>query len=480
LVPRKEVFNYAHGFHNDFNHATFANEFVRRMKLVAFVIFTTLLSPACLYAQSENSEDSDVVSLAEDTECAPESDDCDTGKALSYEDDATEDTEDVNTEDTSFKSVEADLATGNTLKPAIFPIDPIDSRLMHFYQFKDRVQEASGLRWNVDYSILMQHASFTESGEDTASSSVFRILGTWLRVGDRDKAYGHLVWKVETRNPIFGNPTPRDMGFDTGSALSTANYKELDYWGITDLYWAQRFNGGRHAFLVGHMDAGDWADQYPLLNAWTAFISDAFYNNPTIATPKRGFGIVGQTILADKLYLMGGVHDANGKDGKLDFSSFWDTGELFKWAEFGHRGSENNVSARHNVHLNYWHQDEREETMVDKSWGLAFTYSTIGHRGNVGFIRAGYSRGGAAQMRRFIGVGGSLKVFGRDNLGVAVSWGSPPDKTLRDQFTGEVFYRVQLTQNLTFTPNFQWTFHPSLTLDTRWVLIPGLRMRLVF
>ena len=132
------------------------------------------------------------------------------------------------------------------------------------------------------------------------------------------------------------------------------------------------------------------------------------------------------------------------------------------------------------MHLHYWHQDEREEAAVDKSWGLAFTYSTITHRGGVGFVRAGYSKGGAAQMRRFIGAGGSFKPFGRDSLGVAVSWGSPPDRSLRNQVTGEIFYRIQVTQNLTITPNYQLTFHPSLTLDTKWVSVPGLRMRLVF
>ncbi len=109
-------------------------------------------------------------------------------------------------------------------------------------------------------------------------------------MGDREATSGNLVWKMETRNPIFGNPTPRDMGFDTSSALSTANFKELDYWGVTDLYWLQRFRDARGGLLEGHMDPGDWADQYPLLNAWTAFMSDAFYNNPTEAIPKRGFG----------------------------------------------------------------------------------------------------------------------------------------------------------------------------------------------
>jgi len=83
-------------------------------------------------------------------------------------------------------------------------------------------------------------------------------------------------------------------------------------------------------------------------------------------------------------------------------------------------------------------------------------------------------------MRRFVGIGGSYKPRGRDTLGIAASWGSPPEKELRNQFTSEIFYRVQVTQNLTFTPNLQLTFKPSYTLETRWVVVPGLRMRFVF
>jgi porin len=378
------------------------------------------------------------------------------------------------------KAVESELARDDTVKPAIFPIDHVHSRFTHLYKFKEDVNDRFGLAWAVDYSILYQHASFTQSGRDTGSSSVFRILGTWLRFGELDKTSGNLVWKMETRNPIFGNPTPRDMGFDTGSALSTANYKELDYWGITDLYWKQRFKGGRYAFLAGHMDPGDWADQYPMLNAWTSFTNDAFYNNPTEAIPKRGFGLVGQVFFTNNMYVLGGVHDANGKDGKLDLSSFWSTREFFSWVELGFRGSRRDVNASHNAHVHFWHQDRREDAAVEASKGLVFTYSVITRNDNVAFVRAGYSRGDAAQMRRFIGVGFTRKFFGRDTLGLATSWGSPPDKSLRNQVTSEVFYRVQVTQNLTFTPSIQLTYKPSLTLEKDWVFIPGLRMRFVF
>ena len=174
------------------------------------------------------------------------------------------------------------------------------------------------------------------------------------------------------------------------------------------------------------------------------------------------------------------MHDANGKDGKLDFSSFWSTRELFSWVELGYRGSALNISSRHNSHIHFWHQDRREQAGVESSKGVVFTHSVITHKDHVVFVRAGYSKGDAAQMRRFIGVGVSFKLFGRDRLGIATSWGSAPDKSLRNQITSEAFYRVQVTQNLTFTPSIQLTYKPSLTLDATWVFIPGLRMRFVF
>ena len=416
-------------------------------------------------------QDADEESMSED-ELAAFREQCGKGRSLSnYVRDVPVTTE-------SGKSVEADLIDSDTAKPAIFPIDVVHDWFDGIYRLKEGINDTFGLAFSVDYTLLAQRASHTEGDTNTGSSSVFRILGTWLRVGDPKGTSGRLVWKTETRNPIWGNITPRDLGFTTGSALSTANFKSLD-WGITDLYWRQIWNGGRQAIHIGHMDPGDWADQYPLLNAWTAFMSDAFYNNPTEAIPKRGFGIAGQSFFTETLYVAGGVHDANGGDGDLDFQSFWDTREWFSWVELGRR-SDKSVSARHNTHIHYWHQDAREEAATEESRGVTFTYSYVTDNDGVAFVRAGYSRGDAPQMRRFIGIGGAYKPFGRDTLGLATSWGSPPDKELRNQIPSEVYYRIQVTQNLTLTPNLQLTFKPSYTLDTRWVVVPGVRMRFVF
>jgi porin len=51
---------------------------------------------------------------------------------------------------------------------------------------------------------------------------------------------------------------------------------------------------------------------------------------------------------------------------------------------------------------------------------------------------------------------------------------------LRIQITSEVYYRIQVTQNLTLTPSLQVTFKPSYTLEKRLVAVFGFRMRFVF
>jgi porin len=376
----------------------------------------------------------------------------------------------------SGKSVLSDLLETGLDQASLFPQAgaALHQRISDFREQLD----VFDLKVSTDYSALFQHASSTLSGDNTASSQVFRLLGTWLNIGDPDGHHGRLVWKGEYRGAFLGNPAPRDMGFDTGSALSTANYKEMG-WGLTDFYWHQRFNGDKVAIKVGHMDPGDWADQYPLLNAWTRFLNDAFYNNPTESIPKRGFGIVGHTYLRDRVYLMGGIHDANGPDTRPDFDQLFDSREFMTWAEIGYRG-ERNLAAGHNVHVHIWQQDAREEEGTERSKGITFSWSNVIRSGVVPFLRMGYSEGDAPAMRRFIGAGANWRLFDRDVLGFATSWGSPPDRELRDQVTTEAFYRLQVTRNIVLTPNLQVYYQPAYNPDKDWVSVVGLRFRVVF
>ena len=375
------------------------------------------------------------------------------------------------------QTVAADLVAADTHKNVLFDVDWIHSQFPNFYSKKESVNSKLGIALNADYSILTQHASFSATEQD-AASSVFRIYGNWLAVGDKNEGSGNLVFKYEYRGAIWGRPAPRDMGFDTGSALSTANYKQSG-WGWTDLYWKQLFGSGSSMLLVGHMDPGDWADQHVLLNAWTNLTNDAFYNNPAEAIPKRTFSVVGRFGLPNDWYLAGGVHDSNGRDNHIDFRQVWDTPELFTWFEVGFRPNEYSKFGE-TTHLHYWHQDTREQAGTEGSWGVNLSSSRVFDSGFTAVFRAGYSEGDAPQMRNFIGIAASWPMRGSDTLLLGTSWGSPPDKTPQSQVTSEIIYRLNVTQNLTVSPDLQITINPSFNETENVIYVVGLRARWSF
>jgi porin len=75
------------------------------------------------------------------------------------------------------------------------------------------------------------------------------------------------------------------------------------------------------------------------------------------------------------------------------------------------------------------------------------------------------------------GIGYNLKES-IDLIGFSLNWGRPPDSGMDDQYTAEVFYWLQLAQNLAITPDVQLIFNPALNPDEDMLRVFGLRARL--
>jgi len=114
---------------------------------------------------------------------------------------------------------------------------------------------------------------------------------------------------------------------------------------------------------------------------------------------------------------------------------------------------------------------------VPESWGLAFSAARFLDDQWLPFIRAGYSEGGAALMRRSLAAGLGVRIDGRDVAAIALAWGDPSDATLRDQTTLEAFYRWQVNDVLAITPSAQVIRDPALSPDEDRILVLGLRAR---
>jgi porin len=67
-------------------------------------------------------------------------------------------------------------------------------------------------------------------------------------------------------------------------------------------------------------------------------------------------------------------------------------------------------------------------------------------------------------------------------IGIGLNWSRPSDTAvapgLDDQYTAELFYRIQLSQSLAITPDIQLIIDPALNPDDDSIFVAGLRVRL--
>lgn len=93
------------------------------------------------------------------------------------------------------------------------------------------------------------------------------------------------------------------------------------------------------------------------------------------------------------------------------------------------------------------------------------------------FARAGWSDGAAPLMNATATAGVTRSLHRRDLLGLGTNWGDPSDDSLRDQWSTELFYRFQFSQNLALTPSVQWLVDPAQNPEEDQVWVLGLRAR---
>jgi porin len=216
-----------------------------------------------------------------------------------------------------------------------------------------------------------------------------------------------------------------------------------------------------------------------MLNPLTHFINLAFSTNPTIAVPNQGLGVAAGAMLTDRLYVQGGFGDANGQPTITGFDTFFDDAEYFSYAEIGATSSQDRIYLD-NIHATLWHSDARQDAGVPEGWGVAFTAQEFVCDKWLPFFRFGYADGDAALMQTTFSTGLGFHRENRDVFGIGVSWGTPADGNLRDQFTSEAFYRFQLTQFLAVTPDMQLIVDPALNPNVDVLAFFGIRLRAAF
>ena len=352
-----------------------------------------------------------------------------------------------------------------------------------YFDWKTDLTEKHGFSFSVDYSAVYLGASESPD-HDRASGGMIRFFGAWDLVGRGTKDTGAFIWKVEHRH-AYTDVAPGSFGFELGFVgLIEPPFSDQGL-RLTNLYWRQRFNGGRFTLLGGFVDPTDYLDVYALASPWTGFLNFAFSTGTTtIAVPNEGFGLAAGVMLTDSIFLIGGLSDLNSDptDPWQTVDSFFSDHEYFKHIEIGWTPSQDRIYLD-NVHLTLWHADEREEATQPSGWGANISWTHYIKEKWLPFVRAGWADDGGSLMQKSVSVGfGYQPNPGKNLLGFGLNWGQPNGDTwgpdLDNQYTAEVFYRWQISKALAITPDLEYLRNPALNPEEDSIWVFGVRARL--
>jgi len=376
-------------------------------------------------------------------------------------------------------SVGVELLRADRKKVSLIRFESLDEALAPWFEFKKKLHADHGISFGFNYNALTQWLS-ESMGERHAAGGVFEFLGSWTLFGRESDNPGTLTWKVESRHRLGTEVAPQFLGFEAG-IVSLTGTKFGDYgWAVTNLFWRQEFGGGDFIVQLGRLDATDYLDVYGLENPLAAFQNFGFTINPTISPPNEGsLGVVAAAWATENIYVIAGFADANGIQTQSGADTFFSDREYFKHVEVGCTPS---FERRYldKVNLLFWHQDEREDAGLPAAWGLALTATTFIDDEWMPFLRVGRSFDDVAMMEATVSVGiGHYGPEERDLAGLGLNW-SRPSGTNESQYTGELFYRLQFSQNIQITPSIQVVVNPASNPDENVIGLFGLRARLTF
>jgi len=349
------------------------------------------------------------------------------------------------------------------------------SLLQRWFDWKACVQKRIGLAWQLNYNVLTMHA--TDSlGEDEATGGVLELNATWDLVNRHSPNKGTLGFRVESRHKLGTKIAPAALGGELGTLWRPdVLWSERDL-SLSQLWWEQRFLNGRGAVRFGKLiTPAVIYDNFLLRVPQFAIQNEAFTFSAT-PFPDNGLGVVAAVFPTERLYVLGGIHDANAFIEESGFDTV-DDGEYFKALELGWTPAFDKRKTD-NVHVTLWHVDELEESGRPEGWGGTFSAQRYLCDRWLPFARYSYAANDVVPIEHLAQGGLGYRVRDHDSVALGVSYGTPSDGDLRSQWGLEIYYRAYVTQAISIIPGLQMFWNPSRNPEDDQITLFSLRTRL--
>ncbi len=361
-----------------------------------------------------------------------------------------------------------------------------------WYDFKKTLSEDTGIEFGINYTSLFIHSTQTISDGNTsnASSGVLDIQGGWTFINrKKGENTGKLFVKINSRHSYNGpNSTPpmlhglNESGYYGLPATGFRSYSTR----MVEINYQQSLFNNRFHFVIGKIDPTNYFNFHGLIVPWQHFIGYGAAVSGTVNWPDQGLGGIVSFRPTEKLYVMAGITDVRGdifRNGEfLNLGDQFQNGKFWKSVEVGFVPSFNDRFFR-KISITYWHSDAYTNTSdqeISSGQGVALSAHWFFNDHFIPFARFGISDGNGenAFYKKDIQIGHGYRFLNYDILGLSLSWNEPNIADVKDQLTAELFYRVNVTSHLEFTPSLQFIANPTFNPDSNSIFYFGIRGRI--
>ncbi len=361
-----------------------------------------------------------------------------------------------------------------------------------WYDFKKKLSEDTGIEFGINYTSLFIHSTQTISDENTsnASSGVLDIQGGWTFINrKKGENTGKLFFKINSRHSYNGpnSTAPMFHGLNESGyyGLPATGFRSYSMRMVEFNYQQSLFNNRFH-FVVGKIDPTNYFNFHGLIVPWQHFIGYGAAVSGTVNWPDQGLGGIISVRPTEKLYVMAGLTDVRGdifrKGEFLNFGDQFQNGKFWKSVEVGFVPSFSERFFR-KISITYWHSDAYTNTSdqeISSGQGVAVSAHWFFKERFIPFARFGISNGNGenAFYKTDIQIGHGYRFLNYDILGLSLSWNQPNIPDVKNQITSELFYRVNVTAHLEFTPSVQFITNPTFNPNSNSLFYFGMRGRI--
>ncbi|MDG2422736.1 MAG: carbohydrate porin [Phycisphaerales bacterium] len=369
----------------------------------------------------------------------------------------------------------------------LFDFDPFDPLNKSILLLRKEVLDPLSISFEPAMAWTYQHATEVRPGYQHGRSVLwFGVNGAIILWNDDDTS-GRIVYNIQAQEGAF-TPTDPFLGQAVGSPLIMNNILISSNFNLSMLYWAQQLFEKKLTVVVGKFEDQVFFDANAIAyNPLTQFMYEGFNQSITNPFPGYGFGGLVEWMVTDGWSLRAGTlnSEATGKASGFEYLS---ADHLFTM-----------VQSTFDVELNYGNQvnegkyrfmfwyNSIGDTGTGKNpwdasgWGATFNMDQQIWEGLGVFCRVGWGENDVTPSNFSVSAGFGIEDFlGRqgDSLGFAGSWSKltelgrfdaglpmiPGDQTLF-----ELFWRINVTDSVQFSPVLQYVRDTGAGIDDSWI-----------